>query len=74
VSHFFHFNFFFEKMMKKNNSKEAKPGDKSRASKRKQQSAPVASSVSVPEKAKKPKGVAAETAISSVLSPPAEVA
>ena len=50
-------------MMKKNKSKEAKAGEKSRASKRKQQSAPVASSVSVPEKAKKAKGVAAETAI-----------
>ena len=37
-------------MAKKNNSKEAKPGDKSRASKRKQQSAPVAAGVSVPEK------------------------
>jgi hypothetical protein len=60
-------------MAKKNNSKEAKPGDKSRASKRKQQSAPVASGVSVPEKAKKPKGVAAETTILSVSSPPAEV-
>jgi len=60
-------------MTKKNNSKEAKPGDKSRASKRKQQSAPVASGVSVPEKAKKPKGVAAEAAVSSVLSPSAEV-
>jgi len=33
----------------------------------------LASGVSVPEKAKKPKGVAAETAISSVLSPPPEV-
>jgi hypothetical protein len=61
-------------MTKKNNSKEAKPGDKSRASKHKQQSAPVASGVSVPQKAKKPKGVAAETAILSVSPPPAEVA
>jgi hypothetical protein len=34
----------------------------------------LASGISVPEKAKKPKGVAAETAISSVSSPPAEVA
>jgi len=60
-------------MTKKNNSKEAKPGDKSRASKYKQQSAPVASIVSVPEKAKKPKGVAAETGISLASSTPAEV-
>jgi hypothetical protein len=71
---FFTFKFFSKKMTKKNNSKEAKPGDKSRASKRKQQSAPVASGISVPQKAKKPKGVAAETAILSVSSPPAEVA
>jgi hypothetical protein len=58
-------------MTKKSKAPEAKPGDKSRASKHKQQSAPVASGISVPEKAKKPKG---ETAFSSVLSPPAEVA
>jgi hypothetical protein len=52
-------------------------GDQPRASKRKassQQSAPLASGVSVPEKAKKPKVVAAEAAVSSVSSPPAEVA
>jgi hypothetical protein len=62
-------------MTKKNNrKKEAKSGDKSRASKRKQQSAPVTSGVSVPEKPKKPKGVAVETAISSISSLPAEVA
>jgi hypothetical protein len=60
-------------MTKKSKKKEEQPGDQPRASKRKQQSAPVASGVSVPEKAKKPKGVAAETAISSVLSPSAEV-
>jgi hypothetical protein len=57
-----------KKMTKKNNSKEAKPGDKSRASKRKassQQSAPLASALSLPEKAKKPKAVAAEAAVSS---------
>ena len=50
-------------MMKKNKKKEEQPGDQPRASKRKiQQSAPLASGVSVPEKAKKPKGVAAEAA------------
>jgi hypothetical protein len=59
-------------MMKKNKKKEDQAGDQPRASKRKiQQSAPLASGVSVPEKAKKPKGVAAETAISSASSPPA---
>jgi hypothetical protein len=62
-------------MVKKSKAPEAKSGDQPRTSKRKiQQSAPLPSGVSVPEKAKKPKGVAAETAISSVLSPPAEVA
>ena len=61
-------------MTKKNKAAETKPGDQPRASKRKQQSAPLASVVSVPEKAKKPKGVAAEAAVSSVLSPPTEVA
>jgi hypothetical protein len=71
---FFSLLIFFEKNDEEENSKEAKPGDKSRALKRKQQSAPIASGVSVPEKAKKPKGVAAETAILSFLSPPAEVA
>jgi hypothetical protein len=61
-------------MMKKSKKKEEQPGDQPRASKCKQQSAPLASGVSVPEKAKKPKGVAAEAAVSSVLSPPTEVA
>jgi hypothetical protein len=61
-------------MTKKSKKKEEQPGDQPRASKRKQQSAPLASGVSVPEKAKKPKGVAAEAAVSSVSSPPAEVA
>jgi hypothetical protein len=60
-------------MTKKSKVAEAKPGDNSRASKRKQQSAPVASGVSVPKKAKKPKGVAAVTTILLVSSPPAEV-
>ncbi len=60
--------------MKNSKKKEQQAGDQPRASKRKiQQSAPLASGVSVPEKAKKPKGVAAETAILSVSSPPAEV-
>jgi hypothetical protein len=61
-------------MTKKNKKKEEQPGDQPRAPKRKQQSAPLASGVSVPEKAKKPKGVVAEAAVSSVSSPPAEVA
>jgi hypothetical protein len=62
-------------MTKKSKKKEEQPGDQPRASKRKiQQSAPLASGVSVPEKAKKPKLVAAEAAVLSVLSPPAEVA
>jgi hypothetical protein len=62
-------------MTKTSKKKEEQPGDQFRASKRKiQQSAPLASGVSVPEKAKKPKGVAAEAAVSSVSSPPAEVA
>jgi len=57
---------------KKNNSKEAKPGDKSRASKRKassQQSAPLASAISTMEKAKKPKVVSEEAAVSSPCPP-----
>jgi hypothetical protein len=71
---FFSCNFFSKKMTKNSKKKEQQAGDQPRASKRKiQQSAPLPSGVSVPEKAKKPKGVAAETAISSVLSPPAEV-
>jgi len=70
---FFTFKFLSKKMTKKSKKKEEQPGDQPRASKRKQQSAPVASGVSVPEKAKKPKGVAAEAAVSSVLSPSAEV-
>jgi len=61
-------------MTKKSKKKEEQPGDQPCASKRKQQSAPVASGISVPEKAKKPKGVAAEAAVSSILSPSAEVA
>jgi len=61
-------------MTKKSKAAEAKPGDNSRTSKGKQQSAPVASGVSVPEKAKKPKGVATVTTILPVSSPPAEVA
>jgi len=64
-------------MTKKSKKKEEQPGDQPRASKRKassQQSAPLASGVSVPEKSKKPKVVAAEAAVSSVSSPPAEVA
>jgi hypothetical protein len=50
-------------MVKKNKNKapEAEPGDKPHASKHKiQQSAPLASDISLPEKAKKPKAVAAE--------------
>jgi hypothetical protein len=69
---FFSFN-FLKKMVKKSKLTEAKSGGPPRASKRKQQSAPVASGVSVPEKAKKPKGVATETTILSVSSPTAEV-
>jgi hypothetical protein len=68
-------NFCRKKLQRKSKKKEEQPGDQPRASKRKiQQSAPLASGVSVPEKAKKPKGVAAEAAVSSVLSPSAEVA
>jgi hypothetical protein len=76
VCHIFSiFNFFRKKMTKNSKKKEQQAGDQPRASKRKiQQSAPLASGVSIPEKAKKPKGVAAETAILSVSSPPAEVA
>jgi hypothetical protein len=70
---FFTFKFLSKKMTKKSKKKEQQAGDQPRTSKRKQQSAPVASGVSVPEKAKKPKGVAAEAAVSSVLSPSAEV-
>jgi hypothetical protein len=69
---FFSFKFFSKKMTKKNKKKEEQPGDQPRAPKRKQQSAPLASGVSVPEKAKKPKGVVAEAAVSSVSSPPAK--
>jgi hypothetical protein len=69
------FDFFRKKMTKNSKKKEQQAGDQPRASKHKiQQSAPLASGVSVPEKAKKPKGVAAEKVILSVLSPPAEVA
>jgi hypothetical protein len=61
-------------MTKNSKKREQQAGDQPRASKRKiQQSAPLASGVSVPEKAKKPKGVAGETTILSVSSPPAEV-
>jgi len=60
-------------MGKKSKAPEAKSGDPPRASKRKQQSVPVTPGVSVPEKAKKPKGVATVTTILSVSSPPAEV-
>jgi hypothetical protein len=60
-------------MVKKSKAPEAKSGNPPRASKHKQQSAPVASGIFVPEKAKKPKGVAAETTILSVSSPLAEV-
>jgi len=60
-------------MTKKSKVAEAKPGNNSQASKRKQQSVPVTPGVSVPEKAKKPKGVAMVTTILSVSSPPAEV-
>ena len=59
-------------MTKKNKKKEEQPVDQPRAPKRKQQSAPLASGLSVPEKAKKPKGVVAEAAVSSVSSPPAK--
>jgi hypothetical protein len=62
-------------MAKKNKSREAEPGDKSRASKRKtssQQSAPLASAISTMEKAKKPKAVSEEAAVSSPC--PAKVA
>jgi hypothetical protein len=62
-------------MTKNSKKKEQQAGNQPRASKREiQQSAPLASGVSVLEKARKPKGVAAETAILLVLSPPAEVA
>jgi hypothetical protein len=71
---FFTFKFLSQQMTKKSKKKEEQPGDQPRASKRKQQSAPLASGVSVPEKAKKPKGVVAEAAVSSVSSPPAVVA
>jgi hypothetical protein len=62
-------------MMKKNKKKEAEAGDKPCASKRKiQQSAPLASTVSTMEMAKKPTAVATEATL--LLSPPspAEVA
>jgi len=50
-------------MMKKNKKKETKAGDKPCTSKRKtQQPAPLASGIFIPEKAKKPKAVAAEAA------------
>jgi hypothetical protein len=63
------FSFNLKKMMKKNKSKKAKPGDKSRASKRKassQQSAPLASAISTMEKAKKPKVVSEGTSATNV--------
>jgi hypothetical protein len=52
-------------MVKKNKALEAKPGNTSRASKGKassQQSAPLASALSLLKKAKKPKVIAAEAA------------
>ena len=54
---------------------EAEPGNKPRLSKPKvnQQSAPLASAISLPEKAKKPKAVAEEATLSS-HPPRAEVA
>jgi len=56
--------------MKKNKKKEAEAGDKPCASKRKiQQSAPLASTVSMVEKAKKPKAVSEEAAVSSPCPP-----
>jgi len=64
-------------MVKKNKNKapEAEPGDKPHASKHKiQQSAPLASDISLPEKAKKPKAVAAEATPSSPPPTLAEVA
>jgi len=59
-------------MTKKNKSKDTKPGDKSHASKHKassQQSAPLASAISTMEKAKKPKTVSEEAAVSSPCPP-----
>jgi hypothetical protein len=56
---FFSFNFISKKMTKKNKASESLPGDKPHASKRKtQQSAPLASAVSMVEKTTKPKSVA----------------
>jgi hypothetical protein len=57
----------------KNKAPEAKPGDKPCSSKRKvyQQSAPLTFAVSLPEKAKNPKAVAAEV---TPLSPPPNLA
>jgi hypothetical protein len=60
-------------MAKKNKAPEAKSGNEPHASKWKQQSAPLASAVSMMEKAKKPKAVATEATLSSP-PPPAEVA
>jgi len=72
VSDFFQF-FFDKKMAKKNKAPEAKSGNEPCASKQKQQSAPLASALSMMEKAKKPKAVATEATLSSP-PPPAEVA
>jgi len=75
---FFSVFIFCLKMVKKNkkNALEAKPGDKPRSSKHKvnQQSAPLASAISLPEKAKKPKAVVAEATPLSPPPTPAEVA
>jgi hypothetical protein len=60
-------------MVKKNITPEAKSSNEPHASKRKQQSAPLASAVSMMEKAKEPKAVATEATLLSP-SPPAEVA
>jgi len=56
-------------MGKKNKAPESEHGDKPRVSKRKiQQSAPLASAISMGEKAKKPKAVPEEAAFSSPCS------
>jgi len=60
-------------MGKKNKPLEDKRGDEPRASKWKQQSAHLASTISTTEMAKKPKAVATEATLSSP-PPPAEVA
>jgi hypothetical protein len=67
---FFSVLIFLKKKMKKNKKNVLVACDKPRASKRKiQQSAPLASTVSMVEKAKKPKAVSEEAAVSSPCPP-----